>query len=261
MPFIASGAWICHAGKLRKVNEDSCLFGGTFSGASTSVPLSVRVPGDQWIVAVSDGIGGHRAGAYASREVVYSLSNCIQITPEGIHEALEGCNKRLHDASLANDDLAKCGATVAGLFAGNGDTLYAFNIGDARLYRQEGGKLRLITQDDSVEQMLIAEGLLEASHGIRPASLHALTQSIGGTKELISLNPHFHPLPMANRARFLLCTDGLTDSLSHGDMERLVVPILGAAAAAQTLFSAAMQAGGKDNITIAVVDVERSVTL
>jgi serine/threonine protein phosphatase PrpC len=109
--------------------------------------------------------------------------------------------------------------------------------------------------------MLIAEGLLEASNGIRPASLHALTQSIGGTKELISLNPHFHPLPMANRARFLLCTDGLTDSLSHGDMERLVVPILGAAAAAQTLFSAAMQAGGKDNITIAVVDVERSVTL
>jgi serine/threonine protein phosphatase PrpC len=260
MALISSGAWICHAGKLRKVNEDSCLFGGTFSGASTSVPLSVRVPGEQWVVAVSDGIGGHKAGAYASREVVYSLSNCIQITPEGIHQSLDGCNRRLHEAGNANPELASCGATVAGLFAGPGETLYAFNIGDARLYRQEGGKLRLITLDDSVEQMLISEGLLEASSGVRPSSLHALTQSIGGTKDLMALNPHFHPLPIANRARFILCTDGLTDSLSHSELERLAIPILGAAAATQTLFSAAMQAGGKDNITIAIVDVERVVS-
>src|SRR5687767_11803595 len=255
--FLASGAWICHTGKLRKVNEDASLFGTTFSGASASAPTSVVLDSRQWIIAAADGIGGHKAGAYASREVVTSLAMCTDITPEGVNRNLMDTNRRLHEAGTHNPDLAGTGAAVVGVFA-TAENLYAFNVGDARVYRQEGGRLKQMTEDDSVEQMLVREGLMKSHGGIRPASMHALTQSVGGSKDYHEIEPHFYLLPITERARFILCTDGITDMLSNKDMERVVVPVLNPVAAAQALFSAAMEAGGKDNITVSIVDVEKA---
>src|SRR5687767_13553350 len=254
--FLASGAWICHTGKLRKMNEDASLFGTVFSGASASAPTAVTLDSQVWIIAAADGIGGHKAGAYASREVVASLAACTDITPDGINRNLLETNRRLHEAGTQNPDLAGTGAAVVGMFA-TPDNLYAFNVGDARLYRQEGGRLKQMTEDDSVEQMLVREGLMKAHGGIRPASMHALTQSVGGSKEFHEIEPHFYLLPFTERARFILCTDGITDMLSAKDMERVVVPVLNPSAAAQALFHAAMEAGGRDNITVSVVDVEK----
>ena len=254
--FFASGAWICHTGKVRKVNEDASLFGGVFSGASASAPTHVRLDTPGWIAAVADGIGGHKAGAYASREVVTNLALCTEVTPEGINRNLLETNRRLHAAGATNPDLAGTGAAVAGIFA-TPEHLYAFNVGDARVYRQEGGKLRQMTEDDSVEQMLVREGLMKSHGGIRPANMHALTQSVGGSKDFHDIEPHFYQLPIDHRARFIICTDGLTDMLSLKDLERIVIPILNPVAAAQALFAGAMDAGGRDNITIAIVDVER----
>ncbi len=256
MPYTAKGAWICHTGRVRKVNEDACLFGDTFSGASTSAPMEAACMAPRWIVAVADGIGGHKAGAYASREVVEALSKCGDISPEGISEHLQETNNRLHQSGVDNPDLTGTGAAVVGMFAGEGG-LFAFNIGDARLYRQEGGKYRQVTRDDSVEALLVAEGLMRASHGIRPATMHALTQSVGGSREVTKIETHFHLLPVTSNVRFLLCSDGLSDMLSQKDIERIAVPILSAALVVQALFNAAMEAGGRDNITIAVVDVEQ----
>src|SRR5262245_12286005 len=98
--FTASGAWICHMGKVRKVNEDACLFGGTFGGASMSAPMRTQLDSSGWVVAVADGIGGHKAGAYASREVVTNLSMCTDVSPEGVNEVLLQTNKKLHKSGL-----------------------------------------------------------------------------------------------------------------------------------------------------------------
>lgn len=256
MPYAAKGAWICHTGKVRKVNEDACLFGGTFSGASTSAPMEAGCNGARWIVAVADGIGGHKAGAYASREVIEALAKCPNISPDGISKHIQDTNDRLHQSGVENPDLTGTGAAVVGMFAGEGG-LFAFNVGDARLYRQEGGKYKQITRDDSVEALLVEEGLMRASHGIRPATMHALTQSVGGSRDVMKIETHFHLLPVTNSARFLLCSDGLSDMVSQKDIERIAVPLLSAASVVQALFNAAMEAGGRDNITIAVVDVEQ----
>ncbi len=255
--FTARGAWICHTGKVRKVNEDACLFGGIFGGASMSAPMTTELAAGNWLVSVADGIGGHKAGAYASREVVTALAACTDITPEGVNGVLLDTNKRLHKSGTINPDLSGTGAAVVGMFAAK-DNLYGFNVGDARLYRQEGGRLRQITKDDSVEQMLVEEGLMRSHEGIRPANMHALTQSVGGSKDYVEIEPHFYLLTLAKDMRFILCTDGLTDMLSARDMERVVVPVLNPAAAVSALFNAAMDAGGKDNCTIAVVDVHRT---
>ena len=251
----ANGAWICHTGKVRKVNEDACLFGGIFSGASTSAPMRATASGKGWIIAVADGIGGHRAGAYASREVLASLAELTEFHPEGVAETLEETNRRLQQIGRIRPELEGTGAVVAGLVLGK-DGLFAFNVGDARLYQQQEGQPQLITRDDSVEQFLVNEGLLKAHDGVRSVFMHALTQCIGGSSDSHAVKPHFYPLKVVEAARFLLCTDGLTDMLAGTEIQSYLVPRRKPAAAVQALFSAAMAAGGRDNITIAVVDAE-----
>ena len=253
---VASGAWICHTGKVRKVNEDACLFGGIFSGASTSAPMKAAIDEERWIVALADGIGGHRAGAFASREVVESLASHQEYTPANVKRIIRATHKKLQQIGDERPELQGTGSTVVGLFSGR-DGLFAFNVGDARLYRQHAGRLKLITQDDSVEQLLMSEGLLKAHDGVRSSYMHALTQSIGGSADGHPVEPHFYPLSVARVGRFILCTDGLTDMLSTAEMEALAVPQLKAAQAVQSLFTATMEAGGRDNITIAVLDVEK----
>ncbi len=252
--FAASGAWICHTGKVRKVNEDACLFGGAFGGASTSAPMKASVSAERWVIALADGIGGHRAGAFASREVLVNLENATDFTSAAIGEVLQETNLKLHTVGREKPEFEGTGTAVVGLVSGP-DGLFAFNVGDARIYRQQTGKLVQISRDDSVEQLLIHEGLLSESDGVRSHYMHALTQSVGGSSEYFRLDPHFYPLAVKGDTRFLLCTDGLTDMLSVKEIEKFLVPQLKPSAAVQSLFSAAMEAGGRDNITIAVVDV------
>ena len=253
--FVASGAWICHTGKVRKVNEDACLFDGVFGGASTSAPMRAALRKSRWVVALADGIGGHRAGAYASREVLAGLAAVEGFSTVGIGDALQETNRKLHEVGREKPEFEGTGTAVVGLVSGP-DGLFGFNVGDARLYRQQSGRLVQVSRDDSVEQLLIHEGLLEATDGVRSNYMHALTQSVGGSTEYHRLDPHFYPLAVKGTARFLLCTDGLTDMLSQKTIESYMVPQLKPAAAVQSLFSATMEAGGRDNITIALVDVE-----
>ena len=255
--FAASGAWICHTGKVRTVNEDACLFGGAFGGASTSVPMKASLKKPHWIIALSDGIGGHRAGAYASRAVLANLETTSEFTSGAIGDLLQETNRNLHEIGKEKPEFEGTGTAVIGLVSGP-DGLFGFNVGDARLYHQQDGRLTQVTRDDSVEQMLITEGLLGESEGVRSHYMHALTQSVGGSAEYHRLDPHFYPLPVKKAARFLLCTDGLTDMLAVKDIESHAIPQLKPVAAVQSLFSAAMEAGGRDNITLAVVDVEMS---
>jgi serine/threonine protein phosphatase PrpC len=253
--FCASGAWICHTGKVRSVNEDACLFDGIFSGASTSAPIKAALEREQWIIALADGIGGHRAGAYASRQVLAGLEELSDHSPEGVAAILQDTNRKLHEIGAERPELEGTGAAVVGIFAGP-EGVYGFNVGDARLYERAGGRLKQITEDDSVEQLLVNEGLMKPQEGIRSSYMHALTQSVGGASHYHPIDPHVYPLTVGSVTRFLLCTDGVTDMLSVREMEAFVVPDLRPAAAVQTLFSAAMEAGGRDNITIAIVDVE-----
>ena len=192
----------------------------------------------------------------ASREVLANLEAAAEFSPAAIGEVLQETNRKLHEVGREKPEFEGTGTAVVGLVSGP-DGLFGFNVGDARLYRQQGGHLTQVSHDDSVEQMLIHEGLLEASEGVRSKYMHALTQSVGGSSEYHLLDPHFYPLAVKSGARFLLCTDGLTDMLSLKTIESYAIPHLKAGAVVQSLFSAAMEAGGRDNITIAVVDVEK----
>lgn len=249
------GAWLSHTGAVRKVNEDACVVAGALSVGSNTMPVLSAAPAGPWMVAVADGIGGHCAGDVASRAVVEMLGACPRVTPVGLRDALRKLNRELVERGLDDPNCAALGATVAGLACGP-KGLFAFNVGDSRVYRFDDPQLAQLTRDDSEAEDLIEMGLLSREEEIRPGFLHALTQAIGGRLEVVSIEVHTHPLKLAGRTRFLICTDGLTDMAGRPAMEKIMAAKSSPEATAEALFGLAMDAGGIDNITLAVVDVE-----
>lgn len=257
MHYAVRGAWLCHTGKVRRANEDACLAGTEFSGASSGEPSSISLSSGPWIVAVADGIGGHLGGAEASREVVHGLAVCPRVTPNSISDILQRLNHRLCERGRKESAFAAMGATVAGIGCG-GRGLFAFNVGDSRVYHLDGEELVQITRDDSEAEDLIDQGLLERNDGARPGFLHALTQAIGGRDEVIEVETHIHPLRVQHRERYLVCSDGLTDMVTTAKIEEILLAEPDATAAATALFERAMEAGGVDNITVAVIEIEKT---
>lgn len=249
-----SGAYLTNRGAAREHNEDACLFGAPIAGVDLEVARAAHLPGDQpWLLAVADGVGGQNAGEKASREVITALAGCRDFTPSGVTSLLCRLNEHLLNLGKTDLRLAGMGATVAGLCFGS-DGLFGFNVGDARLYRIQDGFLALVSEDDSIAQVLVEAGRAERD-APRPEERHALTQSLGGRHELASIQPHIYPLRARPADRFLLCTDGLTDCVSLDEIEPVVASESSPISVVERLFKAAMAAGGNDNITIILADV------
>ncbi len=249
----AIGSFLTHPGAVRQRNEDACCFGQpTTSMAMLAPETRVCVPDRPWVIAVADGLGGQNSGAQASQEVVGALRECTDHTPDGIQQLLCELNERLLGHARLDARLSGMGATVAGLCHGPAG-LFAFNVGDARVYRQQDAFLAQVTQDDSVAQVLVEAGQLEP--GTTPVRRQrALTQCLGGRSEQAVVEPHIHPLRISRPSRFLLCSDGLTDMVALEAIEQAVCHQECASAAAG-LFQAAMAAGGRDNVTIVVLNL------
>jgi serine/threonine protein phosphatase PrpC len=250
------GAWLCHTGKFRRVNEDSLLVGNTFTSKSDSQAFPIAIASGPWIVAVSDGIGGHAGGAEASSEIVSTLAECRRVTPLSVSDALQRLNRQFCERGRVEPKLTAMGATLAGIGCGRRG-VFAFNVGDSRVYKQVGNRLAQITRDDSEAEDLVDQGLLEPYEGRRPGYLHALTQAVGGRDHTVKIVTHVHPLRISSRSRFLICSDGLTDMMKTSEIEEIFQAKPKIEDAVSGLFEAAMEVGGVDNITIAIIDIER----
>ncbi len=254
--YAVAGAWLCHTGRVRRVNEDSCVIGRMVWSGSEATPAAFAIDGIPWLVAVSDGIGGHRAGAEASREVGESLGRCARFTPSAVSSMILRIHRRLCARGRSNPECAGMGATVAGIACGARD-LFAFSVGDSRVYKLSRDRLAQVTRDDSEAEELMRHGLLPRDGSVRPGYLHALTQAVGGRSVAVEIHPHIYPLHVTAHARFLVCSDGLTDMLPLPVLQSALDKMRDPAAAVQHLFDGAMEAGGVDNITLAVADVRR----
>ncbi len=253
--YSAEGAWLSHAGRMRRANEDACLAGEIVSSGSSDEVVPISLSRGSWIVAVSDGIGGHRGGAEASQEVVKALAKCAPIRPAAVHDALDRISRELCERGGRDPECAGMGATIAGIASGCRG-LFAFNVGDSRVYKYSRHRLIQVTRDDSEAEELIRAGILTRDQ-VRPGNLHGLTRAIGGRLVAVEVKPHIRALSVAKRARFLVCSDGITDMLSDAVLQETIATEREPAAAVRRLFDLAMEAGGLDNITVAVFDASR----
>ncbi len=225
-----------HVGKVRKINEDAVL-----------------VLADQQIWVVSDGMGGHEAGDFASRVVVDSVA----LIPPGleagdkmraVRQALQNAHRVIHAEAEARGGII--GATVVTFLLANGH-FGALWAGDSRLYRLRDGHAELLTTDHSLVGTLVAAGQLtwdEAEH--HPQS-NAITRAVGVGEEL-ELDKIRGEVESGDR--FLLCSDGLSKYLTIDGVGRAMMgqPI---EIVSDHLVQIALDGGGADNISVIVVDV------
>ncbi|WP_431678366.1 PP2C family protein-serine/threonine phosphatase [Kitasatospora sp. KL5] len=249
MPYIAVSA-LSHEGLIRDHNEDSLVIGPwTLCATVTESPQTLLFPlGSPCVVAVADGLGGHPAGEVASSLTVRRLAATGSglDSEEAVRAELRACNETLYGAAAADPDLTGMGTTVAGLVL-SGEQVLVFNIGDSQVFEilEEDGKPRLhqLSTDDSPPP----------PPGRRTTNI--VTSTLGGTVAPREVEPHLRRLPAAPGTRYLVCSDGLTDPVPP---EELAAALDGHddGRAAFELWRAAIDAGGPDNITLALVRID-----
>ncbi|HEX2728522.1 MAG TPA: Stp1/IreP family PP2C-type Ser/Thr phosphatase [Rubrobacteraceae bacterium] len=232
---------VTDAGRVRKNNEDSLLVG---DGK------------DETLFAVADGIGGFEAGEVASSITIDVLR---EMEPGySFEEAVREANRRILEAAHNDERLSGMGTTVvAARFSGTQREPVAeiAHVGDSRAYLLRDGQLTPITEDHSLVAELVRSGDLTRAQASNHPQRNLITRAIGADDEV---EVDTSTLPVKANDRVVLCSDGLSDMVP----EERIREILAASpddpeTPARRLLTAALEAGGTDNITVVVVDVRQ----
>jgi len=228
-------------GRQRPANEDSILV----------------VP-ERGLVVVADGMGGHRGGRVASHMVTGEIARISQESREPLDgdalvQALIEVNLRVHETGEANEDLHAMGSTCVAVSV-VGDIAHVVHVGDSRCYRCGPSGEGQVTVDHRAIQPMIDTGALTESESRSHPLRNVLTRSVG-VEAKVSVDRQ--DVPVQPGDRFLLCSDGLSDLVPETEILRA----LGSkdrdlAALADGLIAAANAAGGHDNISVVVAEVE-----
>lgn len=259
-----------HTGKVRPNNEDSFLvarFKRSMYTLLTNLPPG-QVPEQYdekgYLMLVADGMGGAVAGEVASRTAISALIKLVIQTPDWIMrpdgqrvgEVLRRMEKRfgqLADAltsrAQADPRLAGMGTTLT-LAVSLGAHLVVVHVGASRAYLFRRGRLLHLTSDQTVAQLLADAGVIRPEDVTKHHARRVLTGSITAAGEKAEVE--LHHVKLADGDQLLLCSDGLTDMVTEAEISAVLARHGSAVAACRTLVDLALEAGGKDNVTVAL---------
>jgi len=243
MTLHAQAAGITHRGTVRERNEDCIAIGFWVNQTPMEAARAFdQALGEPFACVVADGMGGHNDGDQASLLVAKNLARRLSVMgPDKAATAARAVNAEFYQHVGEHPELAGMGSTVVGLSA-QGGRVAIFNVGDSRAYRLDGGKLVQLSTDDSpVPNWKPGDG---------PRST-MLLQCFGGREVFTDIEPHVHAEAAQAGAVYLLCCDGLYETLPEERMAALIGADL--AASCQALLLAALEAKARDNVTIALV--------
>jgi len=229
-------------------------------GAATDIGLRRTLNEDSFVAAapvflVADGMGGHQAGEVASATVIGEFSRLAgrpSVSVDDLRAAFEAARSRV--AALPAGGGAGAGTTLTGVAIADvdGDGYWlAINVGDSRTYRLSGGQLEQISVDHSVVQELIDRGELDHAQATRDARRNVITRAIGAGSDA---DADYWLIPAEEGDRILVCSDGLSAELSTERIDAILREEAHPQAAATRLVHEAILHGGRDNITVLVVD-------
>ena len=255
--------YICaqtHTGLTRTNNEDNLCINNKYMRSSEKGNWSVKMKAAQCVVAVCDGMGGEAFGEYASLCAVSNIAGC--------YEDILGANKS--EAEFVNmlilkinqqicDEIrnrkARIGSTIAMLCVNNG-VANLYNIGDSRIYLFRNDTLTKLSNDHTIAQQKVDFGAITAEQAEKDAGKHKLTQHLGiFESEMIIQAFHVQKQVLPDDI-FLLCSDGLSDMVSDNDIQQILSDNEKHDDALERLIEAALKNGGKDNVTVVLIQVK-----
>ncbi|MFG6443762.1 PP2C family protein-serine/threonine phosphatase [Microbacterium sp. P06] len=234
-----SWAEVTDTGRRREANQDAVL---------ASFPLYV----------VADGMGGHIGGEIASASTVDRLRGMVEsggVSPKAIEKALGRAVKDIISHPETTDD--GTGTTLTGVFLDATEEpphWVTLNIGDSRVYLLRDDEITQVTTDHSVVQELMASGRLSPEEAENHPYGNVITRAVGPSE---TVKPDYVRLDVVDGDRFVICSDGLTKELTDYGIRHFLVENPDPADAVQAMLDAALENGGRDNVTIIVLDVSR----
>src|ERR671913_396639 len=238
MPFLELQPFgVTDAGKVRQNNEDALLVG---EGE------------DETLFAVADGIGGFEAGEVASSIVIDVLKRLRPDT--SFEQAIREANRRVLAAGRGDEKLSGMGTTVVAVrFGGTQAEPVAevAHVGDSRAYLVRDSEMKPITEDHSLVAELVRSGDLTRAQAAEHPQKNLITRALGADEEV---EVDTAVLPVEAGDRLLLCSDGLTDMVAEARIAEILADSPDdPEGPARALVSAALEAGGSDNVTVIVV--------
>lgn len=234
------------AGRIRANNEDAI---------STLEPLGLAV--------LADGMGGYNAGEVASAMAVEHIRQHLQpwLTarpvasrelPQAVLRGIELANQAIYEASAAHREFRGMGTTVV-VAVFHGSRVLLAHAGDSRVYRLRQGQLVTLTRDHSLLQEQIDAGLISPELARHATYRNLVTRAVGVEA---AVRPDLNELGTEPGDLYLLCSDGLNDMLSDEEIASVLLRTPSLEAAARALVDAANAAGGRDNISVILAQVQ-----
>lgn len=203
---------------------------------------------------VADGMGGHNAGEYASKHAVDTIVAMAEQSKEEepaaiLEAAIREANRRLLAKAAEDESMRGMGTTiVAATIAGA--SLCVANVGDSRLYLVNE-EMKQITRDHSLVEEMVRLGEMDKEAARSHPDKNIITRAVGAAEEI---EIDFFEAELNPADEILLCSDGLTNMVEDEDIRRLVKGQRDAAEKAERLIETANRNGGRDNITVVVID-------
>ncbi len=240
-------------GQRRKTNEDALLMTDFRHENFGATKMNLTHIGERGtLLAVADGMGGAKAGEVASAMAVSLLRRGLQhsVTQpadgEQLRQVAEYANGCIWRYAQQNAQLKGMGTTLTAALVCDG-VAYVAQVGDSRAYLIRGRSIQQLTQDQSLVQKLMDDGLLSPSEAARHRYRNVILQALGVRPEVkVALTA----VALERDDYLLLCSDGLSNKIGADEMQQIVQEAESPADACHRLTELANARGGEDNITV-----------
>ncbi len=233
---------ITDVGMIRKINQDYVY---------TSEKPVGNLPN---LFLVADGMGGHKAGDYASRCAVETICEMVEKSLEKepaviLQKAIEAANEQVYQMAKVDEKYEGMGTTVvAATLLGN--CLQVANVGDSRLY-VVGNNIKQITRDHSWVAEMVRLGEMDRDMAKNHAKKNIITRAIGASEKV---EIDFFSVELTEGESILLCSDGLTNMLEDEEIRMIMQGQRDVVERVQTLVEEANKRGGMDNISVVLIE-------
>jgi len=249
-------------GRVRDRNEDAFLAADLASGAVdvASGGRHVEVGPHGVLLAVSDGVGGHKAGEVASSMTLESVLRGLfaRTSPPDadaqLVEATEKASTEVYEAGR-RPSLADMEATLTAVLV-DGDKAHIAEVGDSRAYVVRSGAIHRLTQDQSLAQIVAGAGAMSADELAKSPLRNVLAQAMG---QKTNLSVEVSVLALRQRDCLVLCSDGLTNKVGDDEIAAAILSSPSLDDATRKLVDLANARGGEDNVTVLLAGVSGDV--
>jgi protein phosphatase len=251
-PLRRTGHALTDLGRKRPANEDAFL-----------------VDDGLGLYVVADGMGGHAAGEVASREAIDTLYGMVKRGIRGLGDllgpvsdadarmacrlmesAVQAATYFVYSIAEIDRDKSGMGTTLSALLI-RGDYAITAQVGDSRIYRVQHRFVEQLTEDHTLIAWQLKHGLITPQEAAKSPHRNVITRAVGN-REYVQVDTRC--LPLVRGERFLLCSDGLHGYLREDDIPTVMTE--SGPAAVKRFVDLANERGGKDNITVVIVEID-----